>query len=190
MAPLEKSLLDAKEAGVSVLRCACLSGRRYETFESLADWKRWVDQSHDASRRVVPLLEKHKLTLAVENHSHWTLDDMQRFLKTYQRQYLGVGIDFGNRISLLDDPMEVIEGLALYVKAGHIKGIGFRQYQDGFEMSEVPLLDPSGQYLHVAHQNTANIVSFKVDINTGALAPSGRYIASGSSTCIVFGSQG
>lgn len=52
------------------------------------------------------------------------------------------------------------------------------------------MLDPSGQYLHVAHQNTANIVSFKVDINTGALTPSGQYLASGSPTCIVFGSQG
>ncbi len=52
------------------------------------------------------------------------------------------------------------------------------------------MLDPSGQFLHVAHQNTANIVSFKVDINTGSLTPNGQYLASGSPTCIVFGSQG
>lgn len=139
MAPLEKTLLDAKEAGVSVFRCALLNGRRYETFQSLADWKKWVDQSHDALRRVVPLLEKHKITLAMENHKDWTLDDMERVMRTYSSQYLGVCVDFGNNISLLGDPMEVIEGLAPYVKAAHIKDIGVRPYPDGFEMSEVPL---------------------------------------------------
>lgn len=139
MAPLEKTLMDAKEAGATAFRCALLSGRRYETFPSLADWKKWVDQSHDALKRVVPLLEKHKITLAMENHKDWTLDDMQRVLKTYSSQYLGVCLDFGNNISLLDDPMEVIEGLAPYVKAAHIKDIGVRPYEDGFEVSEVPL---------------------------------------------------
>ncbi len=139
MAPLEKTLLDAKEAGVSVLRCALLNGRRYETFQSLGDWKQWVDQSHGALRRVVPLLEKHKITLAMENHKDWTLEDMERLLKTYSSQYLAVCLDFGNNISLLDDPMEVVVSLAPFVKAAHIKDIGVRPNADGFEMSEVPL---------------------------------------------------
>ena len=51
---------------------------------------------------------------------------------------MGVCLNFGNNISLLDDPMEVIEGLAPYVKSVHIKDIGVRPYEDGFEMSEVP----------------------------------------------------
>lgn len=46
---------------------------------------------------------------------------------------------FRNNISLFDDPMDVIEALASYVKAAHIKDIRLRPYEDGFEMPEVPL---------------------------------------------------
>jgi sugar phosphate isomerase/epimerase len=139
MAPLERTLMDAKAAGATAFRCAMLSGRRYESFSSLADWKKWVDQSHDALKLVVPLLEKHKVVLAMENHKDWTLEDMLRVLKTYSSEYLGVCVDFGNNISLLDDPMAVIEGLAPYAKAAHIKDVAVRPYEDGFQMSEVPL---------------------------------------------------
>ncbi len=139
LAPLEKALTDAEAAGTATIRCALLSGRRYESFPSLTDWRTWVDQSHSLLRRVVPVLEKHKVTLAIENHKDWTLDDMQRLLKTYSSRYLGVCVDFGNNISMLDDPMEVIEGLAPYARAAHIKDIGIRPYEDGFLMSEMPL---------------------------------------------------
>jgi sugar phosphate isomerase/epimerase len=139
MAALEKTLTDAKASGVTVFRCAMLSGRRYESFSTLAEWKKWVDQSHDALKLVVPLLERHKVTLAMENHKDWTLEDMLRVLKLYSSEYLGACVDFGNNISMLDDPMEVIEGLAPYAKAAHIKDIGVRPYEDGFQMSEVPL---------------------------------------------------
>ncbi len=68
MTPLEKTLMDAKEAGATAFRCALLSGRRCETFQSLANWKKRVDQSRDALKQGGPLLEKHKITLAMENH--------------------------------------------------------------------------------------------------------------------------
>ncbi len=68
IAPLEKTLMGAKEAGATAFRCALLSGRRYETFQSLADWKKRVNQSLEALKQVVPVSEKHKITLAMENH--------------------------------------------------------------------------------------------------------------------------
>lgn len=50
--------------------------------------------------------------------------------------------------------------------------------------------DPSGNFLHAGHQNTANIVPFKVDTTTGQLTPNGQFVSTGSPTCILFGSQG
>ena len=139
MGALEKSLADAQAAGVTVVRAAMLSGRRYETFPTLADWKKWVDQSHAALRLALPVIEKYKVIVAVENHKDWTLEDFLRLLRTYQSEYLQVCLDFGNNISLLDDPMEVIEGLAPYTKSTHIKDMGVQPYADGFLLSEVPL---------------------------------------------------
>src|SRR5262249_19050408 len=132
-------LMDAKTAGATVVRAAMLSGRRYESFASLAEWKRWVDQSHDAIRLAMPILEKQKVTVAIENHKDWTLEEMERLLRTYQSEYLGVCLDFGNNISLLDDPVAVVDTLAPYAKATHVKDMGVRPYADGFLLSEVPL---------------------------------------------------
>jgi 3-oxoisoapionate decarboxylase len=139
MSAFERSLADAKTAGVTVVRGAMLSGRRYESFATLAEWKRWVDQSHEAIRLALPILEKQQVTLALENHKDWTLEDLQRLLRTYQSEYFGVCLDFGNNIALLDDPMEVVETLAPYAKATHVKDMGVKPYADGFLLSEVPL---------------------------------------------------
>ena len=141
MAPLEKSLADCKAAGVTVARCAMLGGSRYETFKTLAEWKAWVDQSHNALRLAMPIIEKHKVVVAMENHKDWTVEDFLRLLRTYQNEYLQVCLDFGNNISLLDDPYEVIEGLAPYAKSTHIKDMGLQPYEDGFLLSEVILGD-------------------------------------------------
>ncbi len=139
MSSLEKGLADCKEAGVTVARAAMLGGRRYETFASLADWKKWVDQSHAALIAAMPIIEKHKVVVALENHKDWTLEDFLRLLRTYQSEYLQVCLDFGNNISMLDDPYELIEGLARYAKSTHIKDMGVKPYADGFLLSEVPL---------------------------------------------------
>jgi 3-oxoisoapionate decarboxylase len=139
MTAFERSLTDAKTAGVTVVRGAMLSGRRYETFASLAEWKRWVDQSLEAIRLAMPILEKQKITLAIENHKDWTLEDLQRLFRTYQSEYLSLCLDFGNNIALLDDPMEFVETLAPYAKSTHVKDMGVQPYADGFLLSEVPL---------------------------------------------------
>ncbi|MEK7830422.1 MAG: sugar phosphate isomerase/epimerase family protein [Acidobacteriota bacterium] len=139
MTALDKSLSDAKSIGVTVVRAAMLGGRRYETFPTLADWKKWVDQSYDALRLAMPVIEKHKVTVALENHKDWTLEDFLKLLRTYQSEYLQVCLDFGNNIALLDDPMELVEGLARYAKSTHIKDMGLQPYEDGFLLSEVVL---------------------------------------------------
>ncbi|NOT59641.1 MAG: TIM barrel protein [Acidobacteria bacterium] len=139
MSSLEKQLTDMKSIGVKVARAAMLSGRRYESFSTLADWKKWVDGSYEAIRLAMPVIEKHKVVVALENHKDWTLEDFQKLLKTYQSEYLQVCLDFGNNISLLDDPMEVITGLAAYAKSTHIKDMAVQPYEQGFLLSEVNL---------------------------------------------------
>ena len=135
----EQAILDAKAAGCSVARDAMLSGRRYETFHSLSEWHAWLQQSFELIERIVPVLEKHKFTLALENHKDWTIEEYVKLFQTYSSEYLGACLDFGNNLSLLDDPMTVIEAAAPYAKATHIKDIAVMPYEDGLLMSEVAL---------------------------------------------------
>jgi sugar phosphate isomerase/epimerase len=137
----ERNLINAKEAGAIAIRVAALGGRRYETFNKLDEWKQFVSTSTAALKAAIPLLEKHRIPLALENHKDWTLDELVNLLKSYSSEYLGVCFDFGNNVALLDDPMEMIEQLAPYAISTHVKDMGLEPYEDGFLLSEVPLGD-------------------------------------------------
>jgi sugar phosphate isomerase/epimerase len=135
----ETTVRAAKEAGAESLRSACLSGRRYETFNTLEEWKAFVADAKAKIERAIPIVNKYRLPLGIENHKDWTVEEYVIMLKRYSSEYLGVCVDFGNNMSLLDDPMEVVEGLAPYVINSHIKDMAVEEYEDGFLLSEVPL---------------------------------------------------
>ena len=86
-----------------------------------------------------PVLRKHKVKLAVENHKDWRADELVYALKQLKSEWIGVTLDFGNSISLIEDPMEVIETLVPYIFSTHVKDMGVEEYTDGFLLSEVPL---------------------------------------------------
>jgi len=52
-----------------------------------------------------------------------------------------VTLDFGNNISLLEDPLEVVEALAPFTLTTHIKDMAVEEYAGGFLLSEVPMGD-------------------------------------------------
>ncbi|MGH9584426.1 MAG: sugar phosphate isomerase/epimerase family protein [Bryobacteraceae bacterium] len=133
----EQGLKDAREVGAVAIRSACLPTRRYETFSTLADWQAFVASSHKSIEAAAPLLDRYKIPLGLENHKDWTADEFTALMKKYSSEYLGVCLDFGNNISLLDDPMEAIKKLAPYAAVTHMKNIDVRRYEDGFLLSEV-----------------------------------------------------
>jgi sugar phosphate isomerase/epimerase len=135
----EKNIQDAKAAGAVCVRAGALSGRRYESFASLADWTKFVSDSQKKIEAALPILEKYKMPLALENHKDWTADEMVALLKSHSSEYLGVCLDFGNNISLLDDPMNVAEMLVPFTIATHVKDMGVEWYNDGFLLSEMVL---------------------------------------------------
>jgi sugar phosphate isomerase/epimerase len=140
-AQFEQTVKMAKEAGATSLRAVCLGGRRYETFSTLGEWNAAVADYRRRIARSVPIVDKHRLPLGLENHKDWTVDQQAALLKEYSSEYFRVCLDTGNNISLLDDPMEVIEKLAPFTVNTHIKDMGVEEYQDGFLLSEVPFGD-------------------------------------------------
>ncbi|MCC6587356.1 MAG: sugar phosphate isomerase/epimerase [Bryobacterales bacterium] len=138
-AQFEATLKAGKEVGALCVRSACLGGRRYETFRTREDWNNFVAESKAAIERGVRIAERLKVRWALENHKDWTAEEFVAILKQYPSEYLGVCVDTGNNISLLDDPMEVVEALAPRAFSTHLKDMGVRPYEDGFLLSEVPM---------------------------------------------------
>ncbi len=138
-AVFEHAVKVAKEAGASSLRVVCLLGRRYEMFDSLAGWKEAVAGFHRQIAAAVPIVEKHKMRLGIENHKDWRVDQQVALLRHYSSEYIGVTLDTGNNLSILDDPEETVEQLAPWTFNTHFKDMAVEETEDGFLMSEVPL---------------------------------------------------
>lgn len=138
-AVFEHAVTIAKEAGATSLRVVCLLGRRYEMFDTLEGWKTAVVGFHRQIAAAVPIVEKYKMPLGIENHKDWRVDEQVALLKYYDSEYLGVSLDTGNNLTVLDDPMEVVEKLAPYTFNVHLKDMAAEECERGYLLSEVPL---------------------------------------------------
>jgi len=135
-AAFEKSVQDAKAAGSTLVRVNA-GGRRYEDFSTLADYEAVANRSRAAIKAAVAICEKNKVAFALENHKDWTSDELAKMMKQISTEYMGVCLDTGNNMALLEDPMQVIETLAPYAIATHVKDMAVGEIQEGFELSEV-----------------------------------------------------
>jgi 3-oxoisoapionate decarboxylase len=135
----EADVKAAKEAGASILRSVSLGGRRYEVFKDKTSYDSYYKNAQLVLEWVEPILKKHQMKLGVENHKDWRATELASTLKQLSSEYLGVTLDFGNSIALLEDPLQVVQTLAPYVLSAHIKDMAVAEYPDGFLLSEVPM---------------------------------------------------
>jgi len=139
VAKFEAEVLAAKEAGAAVVRTACLGGRRYVNFKTPQEYNVFKQNALKSIELAEPIVRKHKMKLAVENHKDWTAKELEAIIVTLGSEWVGVTLDFGNNVSFLEDPMEVIKTLAPYAFSTHVKDMGVKDYKAGFLLSEVPL---------------------------------------------------
>jgi 3-oxoisoapionate decarboxylase len=135
----EKDVMSAKEAGASIIRTVSLGGRRYEVFHQNGEYQAFQVKAIEALQLAEPILRKHKMKLGVENHKDWRADELVSVLKRLDSEWLGVTLDFGNSIALLENPIEVAEKLAPFSFSAHIKDMALDEYSNGFLLAEVPM---------------------------------------------------
>jgi 3-oxoisoapionate decarboxylase len=135
----EQEVSSAKEAGAGILRTVCLNGRRYEAFHDDAAFRGFWKNSVISLQLAEPVMRRHQMKLAIENHKDWRAKELVSVIKELDSEWIGITLDFGNSISLMEDPMEVVRALAPYAFSTHVKDMGVEQYEDGFLLSEVPL---------------------------------------------------
>ncbi|MBO0934798.1 sugar phosphate isomerase/epimerase family protein [Fibrella aquatilis] len=139
VAAFERDVIRAKEAGAQILRTVCSSGRRYEILHSPEAFVAMRQAALTSLQLAEPVLRKHGVRLAVENHKDWRAPELVAILKQLDSEWIGVTLDFGNSMALLEDPMTVVQTLAPYVFSTHVKDMAVEDYADGFLLSEVPL---------------------------------------------------
>ncbi|MCY7356842.1 MAG: sugar phosphate isomerase/epimerase [Rudanella sp.] len=135
----EQDVIRAKEAGARVLRSVCSNGRRYENLHSAAEFATMQKNAMTSMKLAEPVLRKQGVKLALENHKDWRSKELAAMMKEISSEWIGVTLDFGNNMALMEDPMDVVQTLAPFVVSTHVKDMGLEAYADGFLLSEVPL---------------------------------------------------
>ena len=135
----ERDVRQARDAGAGVFRTACLSGRRYETFKSAEEFREFAARSYASLRLAEPVLKRHRLRMALENHKDWLVPELLEIVRKFSSEWIGICVDTGNSIALMEDAMSVIEAYASFAFSVHLKNMAFDDYGDGFLLAEVPL---------------------------------------------------
>jgi len=129
----------ARALGAERVRVALLHGRRYEDFATREEWQAFASRWRKAVPGAKSAIEQHKLGLGIENHKDWRAEELVELIRSVDSPWLGACVDFGNNISLLEDPLDTVTRLAPYAITTHLKDMALRPYERGFELSEVPL---------------------------------------------------
>jgi sugar phosphate isomerase/epimerase len=135
----EAELRTARHAGAALVRTVALSGRRYETFDSDAAFRRFREQSRHRLELAVPAAVKLGVRLAVENHKDFRAPELLSLLHKLPAETVGVCLDTGNSLALLEEPHAVVEELAPRAFTTHFKDMAVEESPDGFHLAEVPL---------------------------------------------------
>jgi len=127
----------AKDSGAVALHVA-LTPRRYEQFDTFAAFRQSFEQNQLSVSLAEPILRKHRIRLAIENHKGWRAAEQAAWIKRLGSEYVGVCFDFGNNLSLCETPEQTFALLAPLAVFCHIKDMGIESYPEGFLLSEVP----------------------------------------------------
>jgi sugar phosphate isomerase/epimerase len=138
VARFEADVRAAKEAGATIVRAA-IGNRRYEEFDSADGYARFAAAARRSMELAEPVARRLGVKVAIENHKDFRVPELLDLLKHLASDHVGVTLDTGNSIALLEDPMRVVEALAPHTLTVHFKDMAAAESGDGFVLSEVPL---------------------------------------------------
>jgi sugar phosphate isomerase/epimerase len=139
VARFEKDVQLAKEAGASVGRTVIMPGRRYEQFKSMAEFRQAEAEGLKSVQLAEPIVAKHRFRLAVENHKDHRIAERLELLRRFSSEFIGVCVDVGNNLALLEDPLEVVRAFAPWAFTVHLKDHVMHEYGQGFLLADVAL---------------------------------------------------
>jgi sugar phosphate isomerase/epimerase len=139
VAQFERDVKWAKEAGAALARTVVIPGRRYEEFRSLAAFRAAERRGRESLERAEPTLARQRFRLAVENHKDQLVSEKLAMLERLSSEWVGLCVDVGNNMALLEDPLETARSLAPWALTVHIKDVILGEYDGGLLLGDAAL---------------------------------------------------
>ena len=136
----EAAVRAASELG-AVTTHASFTARRYEEFDTFEAFKASFERHQRSVELAEPVLRKHKVKLAIENHKGWRAAEHVAWINRLGSEWIGACYDFGNNMALCEDPAETLRLLAPVTIYVSFKDMAVAPYDEGFLLSEMALGD-------------------------------------------------
>ncbi len=134
----EQEIRTGKEAGATVFRTVMLAGRRYEQFRTAEEYRAWAEGAVRSVELAARVVARGRVRLAVENHKDFRSDELVALMRRISGEWLGVTLDTGNNLALLEEPRETLEALTPFAWSVHLKDMAVEMDPAGFRIAEVP----------------------------------------------------
>jgi sugar phosphate isomerase/epimerase len=136
-----RRMIDAsKSLGASVLRTFIGGGLdRYRAGYEV--WQQKLKGAEAQLRQVASYAKERGMRIALENHGDVRTGELLRLIENVGSEWVGVCLDTGNQLFLLEDPMESAEKLAPYTFSTHIKAYRVAFCTEGMVVEGCALFD-------------------------------------------------
>jgi sugar phosphate isomerase/epimerase len=138
-ANFEDTMRRTSQLGCKVVGCTFGMLMRPGTIGTLEAWDEHTRACEARLRELAPLAKSLGLTIGVENHLDFTVEELRDLIRRVDSPNVGVMFDVGNTIGTLDDPIEAADLLGPYPVATHYKDFAITETPSGFMFCMVPL---------------------------------------------------
>ena len=135
----EETMQRTAALGCKVVGCTFGMLMRPNKIATLDAWDEHTKQCEARLRELAPLAKSLGLTIGVENHLDFSVEELHDLIKRVNSPNVGVIFDVGNTIGTLDDPTEAADILGPYTVATHYKDFAIEEVARGFRFTMVPL---------------------------------------------------
>jgi sugar phosphate isomerase/epimerase len=138
-AEFEDTMQRAARLGCKVVGCTFGMLMRPRKIATLEAWDEHTRACESRLRQLAPSAKSLGLTIGVENHLDFTVEELRDLVRRVDSPNVGVMFDVGNTLGTLDDPLEAADILGPYTVATHYKDFAITETPNGFTFCMVPL---------------------------------------------------
>ena len=118
---LEDDLRVAEALGARVVRCTLSSILCGDRRAFPGGWKAHLGACRSALEKLLPTAERLGIAVAMENHQDADSDDLLALCGRFESRHLGITLDTGNPLAVMEHPLRFAERLARYIRHVHLK---------------------------------------------------------------------
>jgi 3-oxoisoapionate decarboxylase len=136
---LREDLRIAVELGAPVVRCTLSSVLCGDRRGFPGGWRSHLEACARVLEEIVPEAERAGVAIGLENHQDADSADLLALCRRFESRCLGVTLDTGNPLAVMEDPVEFAERVAPYLRHAHLKDYRVHHAPDGFRLTRCAL---------------------------------------------------